>query len=442
MRGFPRKKGESDMAISAIMHPALFLAIVLIIGLILFVTGKIPIPATSAFICLSLYLGGILNAKAVLSNFGSQNAMIVAGLGIVGDAMFRTGAAAQIGVFLKKVARTERILVFWLVIFSGVISGFLSNNGCAALMISLTLGIAISTGYRRCKLMYPIAVGVTFGGGITTIGSNSTLYLKEILEKLPNAQSMSFFELAPICLILTFVCAVFLSTVGFNLMPENPRNTLDPSYGAEKDYSTVPSWKRVAAFVIFAGTILAMCFEDAVGVPVGITAMIAALACVACGLMTEKEACRAVPLSAIVMYACMVPVSTAMESTGASQIIVGFMHRTLGSNASPLIVILVVYAIVIPLTNVMSNSATIIMFTPVVLAVASAIGMNPKSALMTLRMAGTIALATPLGLPATTMAMEPGGYNFMDYVRPGLPLTFITIAVTVVYMYMTYPVYV
>ena len=308
-------------------------------------------------------------------------------------------------------------------------------------MISLTLGIAVATGYRRCKLMYPIAVGVCFGGGITTVGSNSTLYLKEILEKLPNAQTMSFFELAPICLILTFVSAVFLSTIGFKLMPEEPRNVLDPSYGAEKDYSKVPSWKRKAAFIIFVCTILAMCFEDVIKIPVGISGMIAALACVACGLQTEKEACHAVPLSAVVMYACMVPVSAAMKSTGATQIIVDFMKSTLGTNASPLLVICVIYAIVIPLTNVMSNSATIIMFTPVVLAVCSAIGMNPKSALMTLRMAGTIALATPLGLPATTMAMEPGGYNFMDYVRPGVPLSIITIVITVVYMYMAYPVY-
>ena len=429
------------MAISAIMHPALFLAIILAIALVLFVTGKIPIPATAAFICLSLYLAGIIDSKTVLKNFGSQNVMIIAGLGIVGDAMFRTGAAAQIGIALKKVAKTERALVFWLVMFSGIISGFLSNNGCAALMISLTLGIAVATGYRRCKLMYPIAVGVCFGGGITTVGSNSTLYLKEILEKLPNAQTMSFFELAPICLILTFVSAVFLSTIGFNLMPEEPRNTLDPSYGAEKDYSKVPAWKRKAAFIIFAGTILAMCFEDVVKIPVGITGMIAALACVACGLLTEKEACHAVPLSAVVMYACMVPVAAAMKTTGATDIIVAFMHRTLGGNASPLLVICVIYAIVIPLTNVMSNSATIIMFTPVVLAVCAAIGMNPKSALMTLRMAGTIALATPLGLPATTMAMEPGGYTFMYYVRPGVPLSIITIIITVVYMYMAYPVY-
>ena len=429
------------MAIEAIMHPALFVTIILVIGLALFISGKIPIPATAAFICLSLFLAGIIDSKTVLKNFGSANAMIVAGLGIVGDAMFRTGAAAEIGVFLKKVAKSERALVFWLVVFSGIISGFLSNNGCAALMISLTLGIAVATKYRRCKLMYPIAVGVCFGGGITTVGSNSTLYLKEILEQQGNGQTMSFFELAPICLILIFVSAVFLSTIGFGLMAEKPNNQLDPSYAEDMDYSMVPKWKKTAAFIIFAFTILAMCFEDRIGIPVGITAMLAALACVVCGLMTEKEAARAVPLSAIVMYCCMVPVSDAMEKSGATEVIVNFMQNTLGSNASPLLIILMIYLVAIPITNVMSNSATIIMLTPVVLAVATAVGMNPKTALMTLRMAGTIAIATPIGLPATTMAMEPGGYTFMDYVRPGIPLSIITIVITVVYMLAAYPVH-
>lgn len=429
------------MAISAIMNPALFLMIVLLVGLFFFATGKIPIPATSAFICLSLYLGGLISAKTVLNGFGSANVMIIAGLGIVGDAMFRTGAAADIGIFLKKLAGSERKLVFWLVVFSGIISGFLSNNGCAALMISLTLGIAVSTGYRRCKLMYPIAVGVTFGGGITTIGSNSTLFLKEVIEGLHNGQEMGFFELAPICLLLTFASAIFLSTIGFNLMPEAPRNVLDPSYGAATDYSKIPSWKKKVAFVIFFCTILGMCFEKQVGIPVGIMAIIAAFACVACHLMTEKEAAHAVPLSAVCMYAFMIPVAKAMESSGASKIIVSFMQNNLGNEATPVLIIAVIYLIALPITNIMSNSATIIMFTPIVLAVSSAINMNPMASLMTLRMAATIAVATPLGLPATTMAMEPGGYNFMDYVRPGIPLTIICVLITVVYMYCAYPFY-
>ena len=117
------------------------------------------------------------------------------------------------------------------------------------------------------------------------------------------------------------------------------------------------------------------------------------------------------------------------------------MQNTLGNIHSSLIIILLIYLIIVPITNVMSNSATIIMFTPVALAVAAAFGMNPKAILMTLRMAGTIAVATPIGLPAATMAVEPGGYSFKDYLKPGIPLTIITILVSIVYIYIAYPLY-
>lgn len=399
------------MIIASIMDPALFVALVLCTALFCFISGCIPLGATALFVDLALYLSGIIDAKTALKDFSSQNVMIIAGLAIVGEAMFRTGAAAQIGVFLKKVAKSERILVFWLVMGSGILSGFLSNNGCAALIMALTLGICLSTGFRRCKLMYPIAVGICYGGGMTTVGSNSTLYLKGILEGIGPQYTMDFFELAPLCLILTFVSAVFLATVGFKLMPEESYNQLDPSYAKTPDYSKIPAWKRKLSVAIFLATILGMCFEKQIGISVGMTALIATLAIVSTGLLTDKEAFRAIPMTAVLMYACMVPVSKAMTTSGASKYIVSFMQHLLGGTDSSLIVILLIYAIIVPLTNVMSNSATVIMFTPVALAVATSMNMNPKAVLMTLRMAATIAVATPISMTPTTMAVEPGGIS-------------------------------
>lgn len=429
------------MAISAFMDPALYVMIILVIALGFFMTGIIPMAATALFVDLALYLGGVIDAKVALKNFASENVMIIAGLGIVGEAMFRTGAAAEIGVLLRKVAKSERVLVFWVVIGTGILSGFLSNNGSAALLISLTLGICLAAKYRRSKLMYPIAVGVCFGGGITTVGSNSTLYLRGVLEDLGTGQSMSFFELAPICLLLLLVCAIFLSTIGFNLMPDQPRNSLDPSYSETLDYSSVPSWKKTLSIIVFIGMILAMCFEKQIGITVGMSALIASFVIIASGLLTDKEAFKAIPMTAILMYACMVPVATAMTNSGAADYMVVFMKETFADMNNPLIIILLIYLIIVPITNVMSNSATIIMFTPVALAVANSMGMNPKAILMTLRMAGTIAVATPISMPPMTMAVEPGGYNFSDYLRPGIPLSIITIIISIAYIYIVYPIY-
>ena len=55
------------------------------------------------------------------------------------------------------------------------------------------------------------------------------------------------------------------------------------------------------------------------------------------------------------------------------------------------------------------------------------------------RFAASIAVATPVAMPANSMAVEPGGYSFNDYVRPGLLLTAICVIVTIAYVYYFYP---
>lgn len=427
-------------AVANFMSPALFVVLVLIAALVMFITEVIPITATALFVSLALYLGGIIDAKTALASFSGQNVMIIAGLGIVGEALFKTGAAGRIGTFFERLAKSERRFVFVLVMGSGLLAAFLSVNGCAALLISLALGICQSTSYRRCKMMYPIAIGVCLGGGITTVGSSSTLYLQNVLSEM--GMEMKFFELAPISIILLLVSGLFLSTVGFKLMPEVPNNEGDYVISQKKeDFSSVPAWKPNLAIGVLVATFIVMYFAKDIGIGVGMVALIAAFIVVAAKLITNKEAIHAIPMGAILMYSFMVPISDAMESSGASQMLADFLQKHAGGVTSPLLVILCIFAVAVPLTNVMSNAATIIMLTPIAIAVAQSMNLNPLAILMTVRMAGTIAFLTPIGFTPCTMAIEPGGYSFMDYFRPGLPLTIICIVLSIAYFYIKYPMF-
>ena len=75
-------------------------------------------------------------------------------------------------------------------------------------------------------------------------------------------------------------------------------------------------------------------------------------------------------------------------------------------------------------------------------AIAASLGMNPKAVLICVRMAATMAVATPIAMPMNAMAVEPGGYNFMDFVRPGVPLTIIATIISIAYIAVFYPLYV
>lgn len=423
------------------INPAILVILIILIALVLFVTEWIPLPATAMAVAVSFYLIGAIDADTALKSFASSTAMIIAAMAIIGEAVFQTGGADRIGHLLTKFAKNERYLIFAIVMFSGIMSGFLSNTGAAALLIALILGISASTGMKRSKLMYPVIVGCCFGGGITIVGTTSGPFLKETLEGLNIGQTMGFFEFAPLSLILLVISAIYMATLGYKLLPDSPRNesTDQGSSSDAADFSGIPKWKTALSLGLMVATFLGMIFEEQIGIPLHFIAIIGALIAVSARCITVKAATRAIPVSGIIIYAAMVPVAKAMTNSGAADLIADVSLKVLGSLGSPVLILCLIFLIITPLTNFMSNAATIILFTPIALIVAETLGIGPKAILIAVRFAASIAIATPVAMPANSMAVEPGGYKFIDYLKPGLPLTLICIVVSVGYIAMFYP---
>ena len=424
------------------IDPAILVLLIIVAALVLFITEWIPLPATTMAVAVSFYLIGVVDADTALKSFSSSTAMIIASMAIIGEAVFQTGGADKIGHLLTKVGTNERQLIFAIIMFSGIMSGFLSNTGAAALLIALILGMCSSTGMKRSKLMYPVIVGCCFGGGITIVGTTSGPFLKETLESLNIGETMGFFEFAPLSLLLLVIAAVYMSTIGYKLLPDVPRNEDSNPVNAsvkEDDFSGVPKWKMILSLCLMVGTFLGMIFEKQMGIPLHFIAILGALIAVCARCITVKAATRAIPISGIIIYAAMVPVADAMTNSGAADLVANASLNILGSLNSPILILCLIFLIITPITNFMSNAATIILFTPIALIVAESLGIGPKAILVAVRFAASIAIATPVAMPANSMAVEPGGYKFMDYVKPGLPLTFICVAVSIIYIACFYP---
>lgn len=423
------------------IDPAVMVILILIAALVLFVTEWIPLPATAMAVAVLFYLIGVIDAATALKSFASSTAMIIASMAVIGEAVFKTGGANKIGHILTRFAKNERYLIFAIVLFSGIMSGFLSNTGAAALLIALILGISTSTGMKRSKLVYPVIVGCCFGGGITIVGTTSGPFLKETLEGLHIGQTMNFFEFAPLSIILLIVAACYMATIGYRLLPNAPRNGEDDSSASteKKDFSNIPRWKTTLSLCLMAGTFLGMIFEKQVGIPLHFIAIIGAWIAVSTRCITVKEATRAIPMSGIIIYAAMVPVAAAMTNSGAADLIANASLKVLGGIGSPILILCLIFIIITPITNFMSNAATIILFTPIALIVAQSLGIGPKAILIAVRFAASIAVATPVAMPANSMAVEPGGYKFIDYLKPGFPLTVICVVISIAYIALFYP---
>lgn len=117
--------------------------------------------------------------------------------------------------------------------------------------------------------------------------------------------------------------------------------------------------------------------------------------------------------------------------------IVGIM----GSNPSPIVLLLVIFVVTCVLTNFMSNTATTALMVPIAVSLAESLNADPRAVVIATVIAGSCAYATPIGMPANTMVVGVGGYKFKDYVKSGLPLILVSFVLCMILLPILYPFY-
>jgi di/tricarboxylate transporter len=152
----------------------------------------------------------------------------------------------------------------------------------------------------------------------------------------------------------------------------------------------------------------------------------AAVLMIPAGVMSPSEAYDSIDFSIIVLLGAMIPLGTALETTGGAELIAGGLHAVAG--AAPLPVSLaVVMVVTMALSNVVNNAAAAVLVAPIAVDLASALGVSADPLLMAVAVAATAAFLTPIGHQSCTLVMSPGGYKFGDYWKMGLPLSILVI---------------
>lgn len=173
-------------------------------------------------------------------------------------------------------------------------------------------------------------------------------------------------------------------------------------------------------------------------VPPAVAALLAACALVVLRVLTPTQVFRSISWTTVVLIAGMIPLSVAFISTGASAVIADALIGWVG-DASPHLALLVLCTVTIVLGQFISNVATVLVVAPIAVSVAAGLEVSILPFMMALTVAGAAAFLTPVATPANLIVMQPGGYRFGDYWRPGLPLALIFLAVAVLYVPLIWP---
>ena len=410
---------------------------VLAVAAFLFATELIPLAVTAIGAAISLGLLGVLTPKEVFAGLSNSTVVLFAGMFIIGAAMFQTGVAQKIGIaVVKKSGTNERSLMAAIMLITIVLSAVSSNTATVACLMPVVVQICAAAKVPVGPQLMGLAVAANVGGTITMVGTPPNILMSATLGA-SGLTPFGFFEFAWIGVPLSIVGVLYMLTVGRKLCPQNM--AVVPEGTADKKEEVKDPRKMMICAAILVGVIIAMVLEKDINVPMQMSAIIGGLLCVLTGCLNEKQAYQGIDWTTIFLFAGMLPLAGAMDKSGAGKVIADFVVGLMGDAPSAVVIVAAMFALSCGLTQFMSNTAAAALLAPIAISIAQSVGVSPYPVVMAIGIAGSCAFTTPVATPPNTLVLGPGQFKFMDYVKVGLPLVFISLIVCLVVIPLVWP---
>lgn len=168
-------------------------------------------------------------------------------------------------------------------------------------------------------------------------------------------------------------------------------------------------------------------------VPIFEASLIGAALMLLTGCLSIQQAYESIDRKVIMLLGGLIPLGAAVSATGMSDDFVQYILTSVG-DTDPVHILAAIYGITMVLTAVISNTATAILLAPIALVTAQTLGVDPKPFLVAIAFAASTCFTTPMGYQTNAMVHGPGAYKTLDYLKVGLPLNLIFMAVSIYFI--------
>jgi len=201
-------------------------------ALLLFISEKIRIDLVALIVLVSLVLTGLVSVDEAFSGFASPAVVTVWSVFIISGALTRSGVADVIARFVLRLAGNSQVRLTVLIMLTvGVMSAFMNNIGAVAILLPAVVSVAREVKVSPAKLLIPLAWASLMGGNITLIGTPPNILASSILANYPEIPNFTFFDFAPMGLIVLTTGILYIVLVGRHLLPART-----PGTGLSQDY--------------------------------------------------------------------------------------------------------------------------------------------------------------------------------------------------------------
>ena len=391
-----------------------------------------------------LLMTGVVRPVEVQSAFASPAIVALASLFVIAYALELAGLLDAAIRGMVGLSRRIGAAGIWVLIgLAGSASAFLNNTPIVVLSAPVVRDAAKSLGRSPKCYLIPLSYAAVLGGCCTLIGTSTNLLVND-MASVAGQPRFGIFEITPVGLWVAAAGGLYLLLFSTRLIKSTPEaapaeldtaareaeNFSEPGLAGGLIGSAQPFAREVdlrpLSAVISAVVFVAVVALAALNIaPIAACAFAGAVLLILLRVITVDEAYSGLRPEVLMLIAGMVVLGIALDETGlassATSALLGSMD-----GMSPLLALIILYGVTLIATELLSNATVAVLFTPVAVSIAEAFAVSPRPFLVAVMIAASAAFATPFGYQTNVLVYQMGGYNYLDFVKIGIPLNIIT----------------
>lgn len=421
------------------MRPEIIALIILGIVLILFATEKLPLAVTALAASLAFGFLGIVPWSTALGGISNNATLLVINLSMFGAAFTSVGIGDYIVAFLMKFAKaSEKVFVSIITTVATIFTAFFPGQAAIQLSMNVIDCVVPQSGGKitRKHTYMPAAIASCVGGLLTLMGAGTTVATAGVYSEMTGG-TYGFFEITKAGLFPSIVLIIIYFTFGYSLQKkaftfdEVPADYVVPS----PEPSQRKTWKIIFTLCVMVGMILMFALSS---INTGAITLVAALLLIITGCIDMKTAVKAVPWETVLVMAGALGFAAGFSASGAGPLVAEFMLKICGPlSRSPFAMCMVYLVLTCLMSEVMANTSTALVMTPIAIATAQSMGWDVLPFVTSIAAGASLAIATPICTSVMTVITSVG-YRFKDFIRVGGVINLLCLAASALGIFVFY----
>ena len=420
---------------------------VLVFMAVSFMVRKISFGLTGMICMLALAVTGVIDLNTAFSGFSNKTTILVATMMLVAGCIGKTSLVSVIRKRMSSIQEKSGIFLLLAILgFTILLTQLIGMTALMSVMLMLVVTLDDDSDLAQSRIYFLIAAVNAAWFGRFPIGMGATLpmihnsYYEGLVAEHPEFL-LGVFDYMKVGLIPSIVLTIYC-LFAWKLIPKTKMD-VNAMQRTNKDTKASQLTKRQEQIVwgVFGVIMLAFVFSTQLGNLVYLLPIAGCIILVLTGVVSSQEASCTLAGDMVFCVAGVLVVSSALNSSGAGQLIGDFVLKFLGSNPSSTLVITVFCVVTVIMTTFLSNNGTVAIMTPIAVSTALAGGMNPKAIVLVVFGASCLAIAFPTGCAAAMMAFSIGNHNPMKLLRFTLPFLILGSVSLIISASIFFPVY-